>query len=99
MFGFAASAITSPYSFLQFFSTAMFSLSSPVVDSPTVTEEPLTATVVRSLILQEVTAALWEALPMPASVTPPVPTSEAPGPSGHGEAWLVGLACMQGVYR
>ena len=62
----AASAITSPYSFLQFFSTAMSRPSSPVVDIPAVTEEPLTATAIRSLIRQEVTAALRGALPTPA---------------------------------
>ena len=58
---------------------------SPVVDTPTVTEEPLTAAAIRAMIHQEVMAVLRDALPPPASVTLPVPTSEAPGSSVLGE--------------
>lgn len=75
--------------------------SSPAVDTPAVTEEPLTAAAIRAMTRQEVTAVLRDVLPPPAIVTPPVPTSEAPGSSGLGElprgrVATGGLACMCG---
>ena len=59
----------------------------PEQDTPEVRDNPLSAEDIRRLIRQEVSAAIRDALPPPATATPQpsVLATETPGPSGIGE--------------